>query len=288
MDLMTLLFIVLAFVIGLVIGGGFMFYLKNKHLERALWTLGLLLLLLQDCMQRFRQEQTRSAKLADAYKLKNKDFEKALWTLGLLRPLLQDCMQRFRQEQTRSAKLADAYKKLDKNYRDFCGEVQSHAKRRVVKRAVSAFAGLVPGLGLVDLVIGLGDILDMATDAEETVASLTTDVDSQTLLEVPNDGQTLLALGENAQSQVIETLKESDLEALNEDTLDPWVKDSVQRLENSVKSMSPRKRREAIEKVVDELKDLGIVYHDYRKTQDFPKKESSSGYTNSHCLNDDA
>ena len=234
MDLMTLFFTALAFVIGLGLGG-FMFYLKSK-----------------------------------------KHLEKNRWTLWVLRLLLQASMLRLRQEQTRSAKLADAYKELDENYRDFCGKVQNHAKQRVVKRAFGAFAGLVPGLGLVDLVIGLGDILDIATAAEEIVASLTTVVDSQALLEVPSDGQTLLALGENAQGQVIETLKESDLEALNEDTLDPWVKDSVQRLENSVKSMSPRKRREVLEEVGEELKELGIAYYDYRKTLNFPKKESSS------------
>lgn len=235
MDLMTLLFTALAFVIGLGIGGVFMFYLKNKHLERA------------------------------------------LWVLYLLRLLLQVSMLRLRQEQTRSAQLAKAYKELEEHYRDFCGKVQSNAKQRVVKRTFGAVAGLVPGLGLVDLVIGLGDILDMATDAEEIADSLTNAVASLTLPEVPNVGKVLLAVRENALSPVIERLEELDLDALNEDTLNTYVKEAVQGLENSIESMSAAERSEAIEEVVDEFKELGIAYHDYRKTLNFLKKESSSG-----------
>lgn len=239
MDLMTLLFIVLAFVIGLVIGGGFMFYLKNKHIERA------------------------------------------LWVLYLLRLLLQTSMLRLRQEQTRSAQLVKAYKKLDEHYRDFCGKVQSNAKQRVVKRAFSAFASLVPGLGLVDLVICLGDILDIATAADEIADSLTNAVASLTLPEVPHVGKVLLAVRENALSPVIERLEELDLEALDKETLSACVKEAVQGLENLIESMSAAERREAIEKVVDEFKELGIAYYDYRKMLNFLKKESSSGSTNS-------
>ena len=227
MDLMTLLFIALAFVIGLGIGL-FLRYLEHKNLKKALWLLYLLRLLLQANMLRLLQ--------------------------------------------------------TEKVYTTFCEEVQRKARGRVARRAVTAIAGLLPGVGLIDLVVGMGDILEDVTDVADIIANLSVSLPQPKV----SVGASLLTLRENAPSQVAESLKALDLEALDMETLSVCVKEAVQGLENSVESMSAAELSEAIEEVVDEFKELGIAYYDYRKMLNFLKKESSSGSTNSHCLNDDA
>ena len=227
MDLMTLLFIVLAFVIGLVIGL-LLRYLEHKNLKKALWLLYLSRLLLQASL------------------------------LRLLR--------------------------TEESYITLCDEVQRKARGRVARRAVTAIAGLLPGVGLIDLVVGMGDILEDVTDVADIIANLSVSLPQPKV----SVGASLLTLRENAPSQVAESLKALDLEALDKETLSACVKEAVQGLENSVESMSAAALSEAIEEVVDEFKELGIAYYDYRKMLNFLKKESSSGSTNSHCLNDDA
>ena len=198
---MTVLLIVLAFGIGLGIGG-YLFYLKNRSLKRALWILYLLRLLLQESMLQLRREK------------------------------------------------------------DFREEVRRKAKQRVVKRAFSAFASLVPGFGVADLVIGMGDILDAANEADNIATSL---------ISVSDTIKTLSGLRENALTQVIKVLAQEGLDPeVLDDTLNPYVKDAVERLENAAKSISPAERRKAIEEVVDEFKEFGIAYYDYRKTLKFP------------------
>lgn len=224
---MTLLFIALAFVIGLGIGL-FLRYLEHKNLKKALWLLYLLRLLLQANMLRLLQ--------------------------------------------------------TEKVYTTFCEEVQRKARGRVARRAVTAIAGLLPGVGLIDLVVGMGDILEDVTDVADIIANLSVSLPQPKV----SVGASLLTLRENAPSQVAESLKALDLEALDKETLSSCVKEAVQGLENSVESMSAAELSEAIEEVVDEFKELGIAYYDYRKMLNFLKKESSSGSTNSHCLNDDA
>lgn len=219
MDLRTLLFIALAFVIGLGIGL-FLRYLEHKNLKKALWLLYLLRLLLQANM------------------------------LRLLR--------------------------AEEAYTTLCDEVQRKAKERVARRAFTAVAGLLPGVGLVDLVMGMGEILEAATDVADII-------DLPVSLPQPkvSVGASLLTLRENAPSQVAESLKALDLEALDMETLSVCVKEAVQGLENSVESMSAAELSEAIEEVVDEFKELGIAYYDYRKVLNFLKKQLSSSSTNS-------
>lgn len=207
MDLMTVLLIVLAFGIGLVIGG-YLFYLKNRSLKRALWILYLLRLLLQESMLQLRREKA------------------------------------FREE------------------------VRRKAKQRVVKRAFSAFASLVPGFGLADLVIGMGDILDAFDEADNIATSL---------ISVSDTIKNLSGLRENALTQVIKALAQEGLDPeVLDDTLNPYVKDAVEGLENAAKSISSAERRKAIEEMADEF---GIPYYDYRKTLKFPTIKDSSGST---------
>lgn len=215
MDLMTLLFIALAFGIGLGIGL-FLRYLEHKNLKKALWLLYLLRLLLQANMLRLLQ--------------------------------------------------------TEETYTTLCDEVQRKAKERVARRAFTAVASLLPGVGLVDLVIGMGEILEDVTDVADTIANLPVSLPQPKV----SVGASLLTLRENAPSQVAESLKALDLEALDMETLSVCVKEAVQGLENSVESMSAAALSEAIEEVVDEFKEFGIAYHDYRKTPNFLKKESSS------------
>lgn len=171
----------------------------------------------------------------------NRSLKRALWILYLLRLLLQESMLQLRQEQD--------------DYKNFREEVRRKAKQRVVKRAFSAFASLVPGFGLADLVIGMGDILDAANEADNIVADL---------ISVSDTSKTLSDLRENAPTQVIKTLAQEGLdpEALD-DTLNLYVKEAVERLENAAESISPAERRKAFEEVV---KEFGIEYYDYRKT----------------------
>lgn len=215
MDLMTLLLIALAFIIGLGIGL-FLRYLEHKNLKKALWLLYLLRLLLQANM------------------------------LRLLR--------------------------AEEAYTTLCNEVQRKAKERVARRAFTAVASLLPGVGVVDLVMGMGEILESVTDVADTITNLPVSLPQPKV----SVGTSLLTLRENAPSQVAESLKALDLEALDKETLSACVKEAVQGLENSIESMSAAELSEAIEEVVDEFKELGIAYYDYRKTLNFPKKESSS------------
>ena len=51
--------------------------------------------------------------------------------------------------------------------KNFSDDVKSKARRRLVKKGVRIVLAFVPGLALIDILGDLGDILDVATEADE-------------------------------------------------------------------------------------------------------------------------
>ena len=177
--------------------------------------------------------------------------------------------------------LEDAYKDLVDTYNNFSEDVKSKARRRLVRRGFGAVLAFVPGLALIDILGDLGDILDIATDADEEVDELNLvkaeNIDasvraSSEALEVsdtgmPIEGVSFLPLIPKAQSGVEESLQQN---VSTENTmrtpsdLDAFVADILQFMEdlvNSLKNDKPDEHRKAITEMINNLQKLGYKLH---------------------------
>ena len=230
--------------------------------------------------------------------------ENALWLLYLSEQSLQSCGGALLSEQHRYQGLEKNYKTLHQSYgetadsyKNFREEVQSKARKRLVKRGIGVALSFVPGVGLIHVLSDLGEIASTAADAAET-----TDEIRDTLNELPDPGELSTdaafeplsfstdgeemptGLTQEAQDAVNEVLAQSLSEAGETPSLDAFrafALGAIQRLESQVDPEQNEgiQRAMAIAKTANNFRQFGVQVYDYHGSRDPQQEEkrSSSG-----------
>lgn len=309
MDPMT--WIILVLCVGLGIGLLFLAS-KNKDLSREVRSLEKAK---ADLDGDLKQEQQQNETL-------KKTKAEALWILYLLRLSLIASLLRLSQEETRFMRLDKSYRELEqvhadlsKRYRDtveeynttakeyskFRHEVQSKAQRKVVTRVGSAALSLIPGLGLFDLLISIGEILEAITDTDEIVEAIEEglraaqdfaesldvigqgDFDASSPdLHLPDlgiDAANPSAVSEESVRKTVQSLEQhlpemSKTPEWNWDQIDALTGEVMQGTAVSLE-LTPEERSEAVEAAFAKLKAFVTEAYDYRKTHPSPNEEAS-------------
>lgn len=230
--------------------------------------------------------------------------ENALWLLHLSEQSLQSCGGALLSEQHRYQGLEKNYKTLHQSYgetadsyKNFREEVQSKARKRLVKRGIGVALSFVPGVGLIHVLSDLGEIASTAADAADT-----TDEIRDTLNELPDPGELSTdaafeplsfstdgeemptGLTQEAQDAVNEVLAQSLSEAGETPSLDAFrafALGAIQRLESQVDPEQNEgiQRAMAIAKTANNFRQFGVQVYDYHGSRDPQQEEkrSSSG-----------
>ena len=230
--------------------------------------------------------------------------ENALWLLYLSEQSLQSCGGALLSEQHRYQGLEKNYKTLHQSYgetadsyKNFREEVQSKARKRLVKRGIGVALSFVPGVGLIHVLSDLGEIASTAADAADT-----TDEIRDTLNELPDPGELSTdaafeplsfstdgeemptGLTQEAQDAVNEVLAQSLSEAgetPSPDAFRAFALGAIQRLESQVDPEQNEgiQRAMAIAKTANNFRQFGVQVYDYHGSRDPQQEEnrSSSG-----------
>ena len=230
--------------------------------------------------------------------------ENALWLLYLSEQSLQSCGGALLSEQHRYQGLEKNYKTLHQSYgetadsyKNFREEVQSKARKRLVKKGIGVALSFVPGVGLIHVLSDLGEIASTAADAADT-----TDEIRDTLNELPDPGELSTdaafeplsfstdgeemptGLTQEAQDAVNEVLAQSLSEAGETPSLDAFrafALGAIQRLESQVDPEQNEgiQRAMAIAKTANNFRQFGVQVYDYHGSRDPQQEEnrSSSG-----------
>ena len=230
--------------------------------------------------------------------------ENALWLLYLSEQSLQSCGGALLSEQHRYQGLEKNYKTLHQSYgetadsyKNFREEVQSKARKRLVKRGIGVALSFLPGVGLIHVLSDLGEIASTAAGAAETTGEirdtlndlpdpggLSTDAAFEPL-SFSTDGEEIpTGLTQEAQDAVNEVLAQSLSEAGETPSLDAFrafALGAIQRLESQVDPEQNEgiQRAMAIAKTANNFRQFGVQVYDYHGSRDSQQEEnrSSSG-----------
>ena len=178
--------------------------------------------------------------------------------------------------------LADKYNELLDNYLDFSEKIKSKARQRLVRRGIGVALTFVPGLALIDILGDLGDILDVATEADAVVDGWDPVVSDDVVKSVepssvapkvsdtgmPVEGIGLLPFVPKAQIGIEDTLPQSiSAEGTTQSlsNLDTFVTDILKYMKdlvNSLKNTDKHQEAEAITKMINNLQKLGYKLRD--------------------------
>ena len=253
------------------------------------------------------QEKQRNANLEETKAT-------ALRFLYLLQLLLQASFLRLLYVQDRYKDLGGNYRNLAQKYEDlkkrsqknveahkeFQEEIQRKAKRRVARKAGSAALSLVPGLGVVDLLMSLTDVISVAADFGEVVDVLS-DVDLSELasegvlkdfdLDMPAfsslsiEAASASTLSKDAQLEIVEATKQHflgdvEISELNWNQIDNLIGDVIQGTEVSLQ-LTLGQGNEAVENMFTKLKAFVTEAYDYGKTHPASNGEALGGLPDS-------
>lgn len=250
------------------------------------------------------QERETNARLTGSLVEVSQSNENALWLLYLSEQSLQSCGGALLSEQHRYQGLEENYETLHRGYRKtaddygaFRKEVQSKAKKRLVKKGIGVALSFLPGVGLIDVLSDLGEIAITAGAAAEATDEL-----RDTLNELPDpgelptegefeplsfstDGEEIPAgLTPEAQDTVNEVLAQSLSEAgetPSPNAFSAFALGAIQRLESQVDAEQNEgiQRAMAIAKTANNFRQFGIQVYDYHGSRDPQQEEnrSSSG-----------
>lgn len=230
--------------------------------------------------------------------------ENALWLLYLSEQSLQSCGGALLSEQHRYQGLEKNYKTLHQSYgktadsyKNFREEVQSKARKRLVKKGIGVVLSFVPGVGLIHVLSDLGEIASIAAGAAETTGEI-----RDTLNELPDPGELSTdaafeplsfstdgeeiptGLTQEAQDTVNEVLAQSLSEAgetPSPDAFSAFALGAIQRLESQVNAEQNEgiQRAMTIAKTANNFRQFGVQVYDYHGSRDPQQEEdrSSSG-----------
>lgn len=222
-------------------------------------------------------------------------YNEAIQILYLSTLSLQTCGIALRRALNRSKYLDEEYRALAgryndllDNYQDFSADVKSKARQRLVKRGFGVALAFVPGLALIDILGDLGDILDVATEADEAVDGWDPVASDDIVKSVepfnvapkvsdtgmPVEGISLLPFVPKAQTRIEEALPQSvsaESTTQGPSNLDTFVTDILKYMKdlvNSLKNTDKHQETEAITKMINNLQKLGYkLYYPSPTTQ---------------------
>lgn len=227
--------------------------------------------------------------------------ENALWLLYLSEQSLQSCGGALLSEQHRYQGLEKNYKTLHQSYgetadsyKNFREEVQSKARKRLVKKGIGVVLSFVPGVGLIHVLSDLGEIASIAAGAAETTGEI-----RDTLNELPDpgdlstdaafeplsfstDGEEIpTGLTQEAQDTVNEVLAQSlseTGETPSPDAFRAFALGAIQRLESQVDPEQNEgiQRAMAIAKTANNFRQFGVQVYDYHGSRDPQQEEKRS------------
>ena len=247
--------------------------------------------------------------------------ENALWLLYLSELSLQASAVVLHSERKRSSRLIQNYRDLEKRYQtlhggytkavesydDFCDEVETKARRRLVRRGIGVALSFIPGFGLIDILSDLGEIVEFVKDAGEDISEFSDTVESSKLsgnaiqnledfapitsTEIKgspsneNVGETSIALTDAAQRTMKKTFERnltSDNRVPRSSDLNAFVKEAIQRTKGWVEAMPGNESRKeaAITKLADNFKQFGIEYCIHHKARRAPGNRKSTSSKN--------
>ena len=190
--------------------------------------------------------------------------------------------------------LANAYNDLVDTYGGFREEVKSKARRRLAKKGVGIALAFVPGLALIDILSDLGDILAVATEADEaidvfdvelgdtqeSIASSSSDMPEVSESDMPIDNPSLLPLIPNAPSGVMLALQQN-VNANNNtpdpSDLDAFVKDILRYMMDLVQSLTDDMYQEAIADMITNLQDFNYQLRYPSRTDENRRQGEANG-----------
>ena len=214
--------------------------------------------------------------------------DNAIQLLYLSTLSLQACGIALRRELDRSQRydeeyrdLTDKYNDLLDNYQDFSEEIKGKARQRLVRKGIGVVLAFVPGLALIDILGDLGDILDVATEADEAVDGLHPVASDDIVKSVapssvapevsesgmPVEGIGLLPFVPKAQTGIEDTLPQTvsaESTTQGPSNLDAFVTDMLKYMEdlvNSLKNTGEYQETAAIAKMISNLQKLGYKLH---------------------------
>ncbi len=235
---------------------------------------------------KLKAEEQRSTELETELQQVAQSNNNAIQLLYLSTLSLQACGIALRRELDRSKgldeeyrSLANRYNDLLDNYQDFSEDIKSKARQRLVRRGLGVALAFIPGLALIDILGDLGDILDVATEADEEVdgwdpvgsddiirsvepASVAPEV-SETGM--PVEGISLLPFVPKAQTGIEDTLPQTvsaESTTQGPSNLDTFVTDMLRYMKdlvNSLKSTGKHQEAAAITKMINNLQKLGYT-----------------------------
>lgn len=256
------------------------------------------------------QEKQRNASLEERNASLEDAKATALRFLYLLQLLLRASFLRLLHVQDRYKDLGGNYRKLEQKYEDlaehyrknveahkkFRVDIQQKARRRVVQKTGSVALSLVPGLGLVDLLMSLKDIIDVAADLGEVADALSYVKDLSELasevvlkdfdLDMPAFSSLSIVAAsasmslEDARLEVFETIQhflgDVEIPELNWNQIDNLIGDVIQGTEVSLQlTLTLGQGNEAVEDMFAKLTDFITEASDYGKTPPASNGEAS-------------
>ena len=234
-----------------------------------------------DLQSQLNAEKEHSANLQSQLNQTTQNYNDAIYLLYLSTLSLQACGIALRRELDRSKRLdeeyrglADRYNDLLANYQDFSEDVKSKARQRLVRRGIGVVLAFVPGLALIDILGDLGDILDVATEADAAVdglypvasddivksAASSSETPEVSESGMPIEGVSFLPLIPRAQTGIEGTLQQNvSMERTTREPsdLDAFVADILQYMKALVNSLTDDEHREAIVEMINNLQKLG-------------------------------
>ena len=247
--------------------------------------------------QRHELEEAEREKVTLSKSLESvtKSNENALRLIHLFKLSLRGTTVLLLSERDRATRLIKKYRKLHQKfqttvteYKEFREEVERKAKQRLARTGVGALLSVIPGIGFLQLVGDLIELVDfvnevsedanlsdaielfkLSHDAIESLANFAVLSTIPLLLsEMPSDEDSTEipgALTRDYQSIVKETFEANlgpDIETPDISALNAFVKDMIQHLKDVVESVPESERRNEIAKIVNDFWQFGIASYD--------------------------
>ena len=219
----------------------------------------------------------------------------ALWLLYLSEVSLLASVSVLYSERRRCTNLEHNSKKTLKSYQEFHKNVKARAETRLIRKGAAVAMSFIPGLGLLDILGDIGEILSEADDASGFIGEMSGTLKTLTT------GSTGIAIGfaqptidddlpADLITDVHRTFKESFEEEFKENIsaydsdelldaskLKDFVTNTIQSMEDlgTVKPMSEKERQMIIERILERVNEFIDAVGDYNQIN----KEQPKGNT---------
>ena len=220
--------------------------------------------------------------------ISNKDKENALMAFYITHFTLKASISVLFSREHQYKQLKNAAVGTNESYKDFRNTVKSKAERRLVRKGAAVAMSFIPGLGLIDILGDLGEIIGDVDSASETLGAMSTTIEDLPLNtaniachfvpdmvddDISSDG--LLEDAHNTLAKSFDEEFEEDLDNLspdeppNADRLELFAKHTMHKIGNLglLPSMNAEEEKDFIEDIFEKAKELVEEAIDQHRTQ---------------------